>query len=310
MDQKTMEFVASAKSVHGNSYNYSKVVYKNSKTKVEIYCPKHDLVFYQTPGNHINKKCRCPKCGRESGAKLQTKDVNSFIEDAKALHCDTYDYSKSVYVNKYTDLIITCPTHGDFTQTPSAHLRNGSPCGCPQCGFVKIGDRSRSTTEDFIKKSKEMYGNKFNYSKTVYTIDKSPVIIHCNDCNVDFKVIAANHLRRAGGCKCCISIGEKNIRLFLEKNNISFEQQKPFDGCKLQRSLKFDFYLPDFNTCIEFQGSHHYYPENFFGGEEGFKITQNRDKIKSDYCSINNIKLIYLTKDSDINKTLDFLCSK
>lgn len=231
-DQKNLYFIKRAELVHGfGTYDYSNSVYINNKTKLEIRCLKHDLIFYQAPDHHVNKKCRCPKCGRESGNSKQTKTTEDFIKDSKALHGDTYSYDKSIYINKYTNLIITCPTHGDFKQTPSAHLRAGGPCGCPNC-----------------------YGSK----------------------------------------------GEIAIKKFLDSKNIKYTQQKTFNDCKHKGLLRFDFYLDDFNTVVEFHGIQHFEPIAYFGGEEGFKLTQERDKIKKDYCATNGITMLELTEPAEL----------
>lgn len=296
-NEKTLEFIKQAKLIHGDKYDYSKSVYVNNKTKLEIYCPKHDLIFNQTPGHHINKKCRCPKCGRESGNFKQTKQIDTFIKDAKAIHGDIYDYNKSVYINKYTNLIITCKIHGDFEQTPSTHLRSGCKYGCPKCGHVKIGNFRRLSLEEFINKSKSIHGEtKFDYSKVIYINDKTNIKLICRECDVEFETMPGNHVRGAGGCPCCTSSrGENDVRNFLIKNNIKFEEQKMFDGCKYKALLKFDFYLPDHNACIEFQGRQHFEPISYFGGEDGFKLIKERDKAKVKYCVDNNIKLHCIT---------------
>lgn len=368
-DQKTLDFIKSAELVHGvGTYDYSKSVYVNSKTKLEIRCPKHDLVFTQTPGHHVNKKCRCPKCGRESGNSKQTKTTEDFIKDAKALHGKTYNYDKSVYVNKYTNLIITCPIHGDFEQTPSTHLRAGSPCGCPLCGHEKIGDNRRWDTEDFIKESKEIHGaDKFDYSKVKYVNDKTNVILICKKHNKEFEQTPCNHKKSVFGCpdcasdnnklvryntdeyikaarnthgelysyeksvytgmankieitckkhgsfwqeaaahvkgqgcpNCCSSKGEIAIKKFLDNKNIKYTQQKTFGDCKHKGLLKFDFYLDDYNTVVEFHGRQHFEPVTYFGGQNGFEGTRERDKIKKDYCDTVGIKLVELTDPSE-----------
>lgn len=369
-DQKTLDFIKSAEHVHGvGTYDYSKSVYVNSKTKLDIYCPKHDLVFQQTPGHHINKKCRCPKCGRESGNFKQTKTTEDFIKDAKALHSNMYNYDKSVYINKYTNLIITCPIHGDFEQTPSTHLRAGGPCGCPLCGHEKIGDTRRWDTEDFIKESKEIHGvDKFDYSKVKYVNDKTNVILICKKHNKEFEQTPCNHKKSVFGCpdcvkennsiielikedfvkrakevhgdlysydkvefngvcekvtitckkhgdfsqvvyghlrgqgcpNCCSSKGEVAIKKFLDNKNIKYEQQKSFSECLYKGKLKFDFYLPEHNTVIEFQGRQHFEAVNYFGGEEGFKLIQERDKVKKDYCATNGITMLELTEPAEL----------
>jgi len=118
------EFIKTATEIHNNKYNYSKVLYTNSRIKVIIICPKHGP-FLQTPSNHIHKKHGCSKCN--SGVKLELKN---YIERAKTIHADIYDYSRVKYVNCYTKIEIICPTHGPFKQDPHSHLRGH---GCKKC---------------------------------------------------------------------------------------------------------------------------------------------------------------------------------
>jgi hypothetical protein len=85
----------------------------------------------------------------------------------------------------------------------------------------------------------------------------------------------------------------------LIENNIKFKPQKSFPDCKYKYPLRFDFYLPEYNSCVEFNGLQHYEPIDFFGGDDGFKLSQIRDKIKKEYCDNNNIPLIIIRYDED-----------
>lgn len=119
----TDKFIKKAKSIHGDRYDYSSSNYVKTNTKVQISCGLHGE-FYQTPNDHLTGY-GCPKCGGKY------MDTEYFIEKAKAIHGDKYDYSKSEYVYSHVDVTITCPFHGDFTQQPNNHL-NGK--GCKKCG--------------------------------------------------------------------------------------------------------------------------------------------------------------------------------
>ena len=140
------EFIREVQLIHHNRYDYSKVKYINNKTKVCIICPDHGE-FWQIPSDHLNGK-GCPQC---AGNVRYNKDT--FVEKAKIIHNDRYDYSKVQYVNAHTKVCVICPEHGEFWQTPNNHL-NGN--GCPLCKNRKIGDVLRDTVEDFIEKSNEL----------------------------------------------------------------------------------------------------------------------------------------------------------
>ena len=140
------EFIREVQLIHHNRYDYSKVKYINNKSKVCIICPDHGE-FWQIPSDHLNGK-GCPQC---AGNVRYNKDT--FVEKAKIIHNDRYDYSKVQYVNAHTKVCIICPEHGEFWQTPNNHL-NGN--GCPLCKNRKIGNVLRDTVEDFIEKSNEL----------------------------------------------------------------------------------------------------------------------------------------------------------
>ena len=113
MEKLTKEkFIERAKEVHGNKYDYSKVEYINSQTKVCVICPKHGE-FWQKPNSHL-LGYGCNKCAIEKRSKLITKTTDSFIERAKKLHGDKYDYSKVDYKGKDMNVCIICPKHGIF----------------------------------------------------------------------------------------------------------------------------------------------------------------------------------------------------
>ena len=132
----TEEFVERAKKIHGDKYDYSKVEYINNSTEVCIICSKHGE-FWQKPEKHLRGH-GCAKCCK-TGIKSNTND---FIEKAKIVHGDKYDYSKVEYVNNHTKVCIICPIHGEFWQTPNSHL-NGN--GCFDCSYIERGIKRKSS---------------------------------------------------------------------------------------------------------------------------------------------------------------------
>lgn len=135
------EFITKARKVHGDKYDYSKVEYRKSSIKVCIICPQHGE-FWQTPNAHLNSQ-GCSYCYGNTKSTTET-----FINKAIKIHENKYDYSKVKYVNAKTNVCIICPKHGEFWQTPDAHI-NGKQ-GCPFCnGGIK------DTYERFIKKAKK-----------------------------------------------------------------------------------------------------------------------------------------------------------
>jgi hypothetical protein len=297
------EFIEQAKLVHGTKYDYSKVDYKGTDKPVTIICPLHGE-FEQTPSSHINGR-GCRKCGIESTVQKQTKGKDKFIEQAKSIHGNEYNYSKVDYENNSTPVEIICPKHGPFLQRPSHHLHGSI---CPICSNENTAQRLLSNTGDFIKKAREVHGDKYDYSKVNYTTAITPVEITCPK-HGPFLQRPAAHLSNQGCPYCSESQGESILRVIFKKNNIIFEPQKKFLDCtnettgKRCKLLPFDFYIPSKNTCIEYDGIQHYGPYEFFGGDEGYRNLKIRDKIKNQYCKKNGIKLIripYTMKTADI----------
>ena len=120
----TESFVKKSKEVHNDKYDYSKVVYINNRSKVCIICPEHGE-FWQRPSDHL-RGCGCLKCGRMNATKKQSNTISDFITKANNIHNNKYDYSKTNYINSYTKVCIICPEHGEFWQTPIAHLNGGA----------------------------------------------------------------------------------------------------------------------------------------------------------------------------------------
>jgi rubrerythrin len=185
----TEEFIEKAKEVHGDKYDYSRVDYKNAHSKVEIICKIHGS-FWQEPHNHLNSY-GCSECANQKRALSLSLTTEEFVERAKTIHGDKYDYSKVDYINNYTKVEIICLIHGSFWQEPSSHL-NGS--GCFECNGKK-----KKSTETFIQEAKAIYGDKYNYSLVNYKNNKTKVEITCNVCGYNFQITPSDHLK---GCGC------------------------------------------------------------------------------------------------------------
>ena len=135
------QFIQDAIKIHGDVYDYSKVDYINSGTRICIICKKHGL-FYQLPTNHLSGN-GCPICAHEKSHENQKKSREQFIQDAIKIHGDVYDYSKVEYINALTKVRIICLKHGEFLQSPNHHVNDKS--NCPKCshnsGYSQISIR-------------------------------------------------------------------------------------------------------------------------------------------------------------------------
>ena len=202
----TDEFIERLKEKHGDKYDYSKIKYNGTKTKVLITCPKHGD-FLMRPDKVKRSVCLCPKCGYEHASeghkKQPTKTTEQFIKDARKTHGDKYDYSKVEYVTAHEKVCIICPKHGEFLQEACRHT---SGQGCPKCGREKLIGKNKNTnltTEEFIERGRKKHGDKYDYSKVEYKDRNTKVCIIC-PIHGEFYVTPAVHLgSNNGGCKKC-----------------------------------------------------------------------------------------------------------
>lgn len=273
------DFILQAKKVHGDKYDYGKVKYINSRTKVCITCPIHGD-FFQSPPQHLEGR-GCPKCGGTA-----KKSTQQFIEQAKSKHNNKYSYDKTIYVNDRTKVIITCPIHGDFLQSPNQHIRGR---GCPYCGH-----NHKYSTEEFVELANKVHSFKYQYNNTQYVNSQSKVTITC-PLHGDFEQVAYHHINGSGCPTCKSTLGENKITYFLKRKKIDFVAQYKIPNeylfCKNKR-LYVDFYLPKHNTIIEFNGAQHYMPTKFFSDKREFWEQQERDNSVRQYCKNHKIKLI------------------
>ena len=228
---------------------------------------------------------------------LVTKKM--FLQRANKKHNNYYDYSDINYVNTLIKIDITCAKHGKFSQRPSKHMLGR---GCPKCAREKtnaaLQEKSDECKKNFIARATKAHGDSFTYlSEYVSATEKISIL--CKSCGTEFKQRVADHIRGTGCPYCRKSRGEVSIRKWLDDNNFAYEQEKWFDDCRgISRPLPFDFWLPDHNMLIEYQGRQHYEPVIFYNGysmktaRENLEKTQRTDAIKHEYCSRRNINLV------------------
>ena len=294
----TEEFIQRSILIHGSRYDYSSVVYKNYDSKVKIICYLHGE-FEQRPNDHLSGN-GCAKCN--GNAKLTTKE---FIIKASKIHNNKYDYSLVNYINGSTHIKINCYKHGIFESRANSHLQGA---GCRKCS----NENQSLTNINFVLKAIGCHGNKYDYSSVIYTNNSTKVKISC-PLHGEFEQRPADHLKLIGCPKCKSSKGEIKIRKTLEEYEFNFIEQKTFDDCKNKNVLSFDFYLPDYNICIEFDGKQHF--EVINRSKDHNKNLQNfidislNDMIKNTYCLTNNIKLIRIPywKYSEIEQILNYI---
>jgi len=300
------EYLKRLKNKFGNKYDYSNIdiVYKNNRKYVNnIYCLIHHVKFDTRADNFSG----CPEC---SGRNKKIEDI---IKKAKDIHGDKYDYSnidiktkkdKNGFFRTYINNIY-CPKHKYFNIRLDSHLDKSKPQGCKKCAF------NIDSKEEFIKKAKDIHGDKYDYSLVDYKGVDYNVDIICKKHVQSFSQKVYTHLKGSGCPICQESKGERKVANFLDFYNIEYIRQHKFPDLKNKLLLPFDFYLPKMNICVEYDGVQHFKPISHFGGEITFEKCKKNDKLKNEYCISNNIPLLRLTyKDSDSDvksKILNFL---
>ena len=207
------DFIEEAKQVHGDKYDYSKIIednitIENKKTKVPIICKIHGI-FWQSVEYHLRGQ-GCPECA--NNIRLTTEE---FIKRAKQVHGDKYDYSNVNYINNHTPVIIICKKHNkEFTQKPVSHLRGH---GCPECAKEYKSNLFKNTKEDFIKKARQVHGDKYDYSKIEYVNSNTKVCIICKVHREEYWQTPAQHLSGRGCPKCANENSRLTQQEFIRK---------------------------------------------------------------------------------------------
>ena len=221
--------------------------------------------------------------------KLSNTEV---IDSFNKKHFFKYGYSNMVYINDSTKIEIICNNinHPNFWQSPNNHKKGH---GCPRCGDEKVRLIHQDNLNKVISDFKNTHGDKYDYSKIIYKNTSTKVEIGCLEHGPFWQVPLAH--KTGSGCPICQEKrGEREIRLFLEENDISFQMEYKFKDSNIP-TYRFDFYLEELNICIEFDGEQHFRPVEFFGGKKTFLKIQNRDKLKNRYCNLNDIILLRIS---------------
>lgn len=309
----TEDFISRAEKIHNYKYDYSESIYVKARENIIINCQKNNHGYFEQKAYSHLSGVGCPKCALDEKYEKNTQKFNleTFIEKSKAIHGDKYDYSEVVYKNVETRVKVKCKEHNEFFMIrPKSHMKNVGNSICESCHKsrpLNSGAWKKRTQDEFINLSKELHLNKYDYTKVNYQNDKTKIIVICPiDNHNEFLVSPNNHLKLKGCPKCKDSKGEIEIRRYLENNKIEYLRQKTFENCKNKRLLKFDFYLPKHNICIEFDGAQHYKAVKVWGGEKHLNGIRINDSIKNKYCEENNIDLIRISY-KEINKVSEIL---
>lgn len=234
-------FLVRSKRVHGDKYDYSKVIYKNNRTAVTIVCNTHGD-FSQIPFVHYEQKSGCPKCY----SKTYPMNTEEFIRRAVEYHGNKYDYSKVDYKNNRTPITIICIEHGEFTQLPFGHLAGQR---CRKC----YNDTQGGELADILLEFKKVHGDRYDYSKIEYIRKTEKVVMVCRK-HGNFKQSPAKHITGQGCPKCVINkpVSKSEIA-FLDYLKIRPENRQYTIS---PTNYQVDGVCPETKTIYEFLGDY------------------------------------------------------
>ena len=256
-------------------------VYKDSHTPIKMYHKVCKKKFDITPNSFLSGR-GCNKCGsRRAGKKMQIS-----LQEAYNRIPDSYiilDEFESVLKRN----LMYCEDCGRVFYARVHDLERRPESICQYCNF----SNKNKDDDEFKWQVSILVGTDYTFLDKYKDARTSLEVIH-NACNHKYHVTPHNFLRGKRCPRCKESHGEAYITDLLERHNIKYIRQKTFDGCVYKHKLLFDFYLPDYNLCIEYDGEQHYHPVKHLGGKKNYDIGHKRDLVKDQFCKDNGIKLL------------------
>lgn len=281
--KRTETFISKAIEIHGHKYDYSKVEYKGMLNKVSIICKVHGI-FEQTPSGHYVTS-GCAQCSTVTSSQTRKNNEGfSFLKRVEKLYEGKYDYSLAKYKGNNVHIKILCPIHGEFQQTPIQHSKG---VGCNKCNIYD----SMTPTEYFISKSKEIHGDTYDYTNSIFTHSNNKVDIICPTHGA-FSQEARNHSSAGSGCPKCVGNTSKNETVIMDHiRQLGFEVIQ--SNRDLIPPLEVDITIPSKKVVIEYNG--------LYWHSEKFGKDRNYHKNKTNLCKYKGYRLIHIWEDDFIN---------
>lgn len=245
----------------------------------------------------VGKSCRECSCKRY-GDRVR-KSHKQYVNDLLKINPNIEPIEN--YINTDTAILHKCKICEHEWSIKPNHTLLGH--GCPMCSFKNLADAKRKPHDEYVRELSAI-----NQSIEVvgkYINNNTRILHRCKACE-HMWLIDPGHTLRGQSCPVCNqSRGEREVSQWLNNHLIEYIPQYKFDDCKDKSKLPFDFYLPKYNSCIEYDGLQHFEPVDWFGGEESLKITKSHDSIKTNYCKDNNIPLLRIAYNQNIIEELE-----
>ncbi|WP_202822921.1 zinc-ribbon domain-containing protein [Bacillus cereus] len=259
--------------------------YVRAHSKIMWRC-KSCLSEYEAKPNQLLNGNGCRKCSLKKQSERQRKTTQQFKDEVFELTGTEYKVIGE-YKHTDSDVLMKHLVCGEIFESRPHNFLKGTRC--PKCN----GGVRKKTTDYYKLELKELIGTEYDFIDEYRGNNKKSRYRH-NECKREFMTTPNSFRTQTTRCPHCnlVSKGEQRIKQFLEEQSISFVQQKTFNDLKYRSKLKFDFYIPSLNLCIEYDGKQHFQPVEVFGGVKEFELTQQRDAIKNNYCKENDIHLL------------------
>ena len=269
--------------------------YNGVKSKIIVWCknPNHKpyrVSFENFKGKGKNKGTRCKQCYEENRFWSEEKIIKYIENNGYKVLEILSGYGQNTRLKIWCGNLNHEPYEICFANFKGRSNRKGNRC--PKCSLEQARINKTIWTEENIKLYVENRG--YIFIKIVeYNYNKSKILIWCGNKAHEYWETRFDTFYSGYNCpQCNESRGEKEVEAFLNKYSIDFKVQYIFNDCKFYKHLPFDFYLPKYNCCIEYDGEQHFKIVKWFGGLDGFIDRKIRDTVKNEYCKSNNIKII------------------
>lgn len=273
-------------------------MYVNAREKILHRC-KIDGYEWCVAPYVILRGDGCPKCG--GNARKNTKE---YIDKVSNIN-PTIEVLGN-YINSLIPILHKCKIDGHEWLAEPANILSGR--GCPKCKINMLASIFTKSHEQYIRDVAAVNPDIEVLEK--YVNARTPILHCCKKDGYTWKIAPANVLSGQGCPQCQESCGERKIRQWLQSHNVEYMYQKTFSDCKSIKELPFDFYIPIYNSCIEYDGQQHFEPVDFAGkgekwAKQQFEKTKKHDAIKTQYCKNNNIRLLRVPYFKNVEEELE-----
>lgn len=273
------EFLKLAKSIHGESFDYTDTTYISRRDNITIKCNSCFHTYETNCHRHLcGHGCRSKEC------RYKGRTLEQFIQEATKIHNGKFSYSNIHTFDRLDKLSIICPVHGEFFQSATGHL---SGQGCMKCK----NDSQKWTTQKFIQKAKEVHGDKYDYSKSVYAGSQSKITVICLK-HGEFYPAPVDHILGKSVCRTCAL--ENRFGHIFELGEIYREYKKYYKRVKYLTSLEYKDHKDKINPENKIRGTLQYHVDHMYSVKNGF-LNNVAPEMISSYV---NLTMLYYSENS------------